>query len=87
MEVYFDEARKRSPEAIVEGARFFHHIDPAAAAEGPFEFEHPCPCVDGTGVDAYRGTFCMEAPDRFKMLWHISGPKKDGVIENVYVRR
>ena len=81
MDVFFDESRDRSPEAVVEGARFFHHIDPAAAADGPFEFEHPCL------ADTYRGTLCLETPDQFKMLWHISGPKKDGVIHNTYVRR
>jgi len=81
VDVYFDEARDRSADGIVEGARFFHHIDAAAAAEGPFQFEHPCL------ADTYRGTIHLDAPDCFRMLWHVSGPNKDGVIHNTYTRQ
>ncbi|KAL1524643.1 hypothetical protein AB1Y20_019530 [Prymnesium parvum] len=80
VEVFFDEAKDRSPEAVVRGARFFHHIDVAAAAESPFQFEHPCL------ADMYRGTLCLDAPDSFRMLWRVNGPNKDGTIDATYTR-
>lgn len=80
VQVFFDESRDRSPNAILEGARFFHHIDVAEAAEGPFHFEHPCL------ADMYRGTLYLADPLRFQMLWHVSGPNKDGKIESTYTR-
>uniref|UniRef100_A0A7S3FEY7 DUF6314 domain-containing protein n=1 Tax=Haptolina ericina TaxID=156174 RepID=A0A7S3FEY7_9EUKA len=76
--VFFDEATERSPAAIWEGARFFHHID--LEGDGPSSFIHHCT------PDLYEGAFALGGPDRFELTWHISGPKKDGVIHNTFIR-
>jgi len=79
--VHFDEARDRDPEAILEGARFFHTIElPVEAEEDPPPFEHWCT------PDTYRGSLTFESSDAFLMTWQVQGPKKLGNIVGKYAR-
>jgi len=58
--------------------RPFHVLDLTA---GSCEARHPC------GADVYRGRYAVDGPDRFVVTWRVAGPRKDDVIESVYVRR
>jgi len=78
--VYFDEATDRSPESIVNGMRFFHEIRLDGDDSQPVRFEHNCE------PDFYQGQLQLASPDTFSIAWRITGPRKDGVIDNMYTR-
>eukprot|EP00316_Scyphosphaera_apsteinii_P022459 CAMPEP_0119338622 /NCGR_PEP_ID=MMETSP1333-20130426/96523_1 /TAXON_ID=418940 /ORGANISM="Scyphosphaera apsteinii, Strain RCC1455" /LENGTH=150 /DNA_ID=CAMNT_0007349947 /DNA_START=129 /DNA_END=581 /DNA_ORIENTATION=- len=79
--VYFDEAQgERTPENIVTNARFFHTIELNHLDGQPAPFEHHC------DPDLYVGRLRFSTPDAFCISWRITGPKKDGVIDNEFIR-
>lgn len=40
----------------------------------------------GCGADAYGGFFDFSSPTTFRQVWTIQGPRKDMVIETVYLK-
>ena len=87
--VLFDECREhRTPEAIMQSARFFHGVDVENIdeADRTVRFEHPCPCVAGDGIDLYVGHMRFASPNAFSINWQVTGPRKEGAIANEYTR-
>ena len=77
VQCYFDDSPKlRTAEDRIGAARFFHDI----RLEGVEAFEHPC------GPDVYRGRLIFESVDAFRFDWHVTGPRKQGVIMNCFRR-
>ena len=77
VDVFFDEATKRDPAAVMTGKRFFHSID-LSRPERPFE--HPC------GPDMYYGRLLCTSSDLFVLDWRVEGPRKLGRIVSRFRR-
>jgi hypothetical protein len=39
------------------------------------------------GADVYRGTYAIEAPDALRVVWRVTGPRKDDTIASAYTRQ
>jgi hypothetical protein len=60
-----------------DDGRPFHDLDLRSRR---WTAEHLC------GDDVYRGEFIVEGPDRLRVTWRVTGPRKDDVIQSVYER-
>ncbi|MCB8876353.1 hypothetical protein ASILVAE211_14260 [Acidisoma silvae] len=62
-----------------DDGRFFHE---ARLDDGGIACtSHDC------APDLYRGRYRIEAPDRWRLSWRITGPRKDLVIASLFTRR
>ncbi len=57
--------------------RPFHALD---LRDGQWSAEHLC------AADLYRGRFRAEGPDRWSVLWTVTGPRKDQSLESLFTR-
>lgn len=57
--------------------RIFHELDLTA---GDWAVTHAC------GPDLYRGRFAVSAPDRWTLVWRVTGPRKDLRLSSCYRR-
>jgi len=60
-----------------EDGRPFHPLD---LTGGACAVEHLC------GEDRYAGEYCVLGPDALRVVWFVTGPRKQQVIESVYRR-
>jgi hypothetical protein len=77
--LYAFPATRRAHRAEVRFAdgRAFHALD---LRDGQWSAEHVC------AADLYRGRFRAEGPDRWSMLWTVTGPRKDQSLESLFTR-
>ncbi len=57
--------------------RPFHPLD---LRDGQWDAEHVC------AADLYRGRFRAEGPERWFVLWTVTGPRKDQSLESRFTR-
>ena len=57
--------------------RFFHELDLSA---GAWRCRHLC------GEDRYDGEFAALGADAWRVVWHVSGPRKDLILDSTYRR-
>jgi len=77
--LYAFPAPQRAHRAEVRFAdgRAFHPLD---LSDGQWSAEHLCE------PDLYRGRFQALAPGRWSVLWTVTGPRKDQVLESYFTR-
>ena len=78
--LYAFPATYRAPhraEVRFANGRPFHPLD---FRDGLWSAEHVC------AADLYRGRFRALAPDRWSVLWTVTGPRKDQVLESLFTR-
>ena len=69
--------RAHRAEVRFADGRPFHPLD---LRDGLWSAEHVC------AADLYRGRFRALAPDRWSVLWTVTGPRKDQVLESRFTR-
>ena len=69
-------APHRAEVAFRDGG-LFHALD---LSRGVWAAEHVC------ADDLYRGDFRVEGPDRWRVSWTVTGPRKDQTLISRYVR-
>ena len=69
--------RAHRAEVRFADGRAFHALD---LRDGQWSAEHVC------AADLYRGRFRALAPDRWSVLWTVTGPRKDQVLESRFTR-
>ncbi len=69
--------RAHRAEVRFADGRPFHVLD---LRDGQWSAEHVC------AADLYRGRFRAEGPDRWSVLWTVTGPRKDQVLESLFTR-
>lgn len=57
--------------------RFFHDLDLSGGAWA---------CVHLCDPDRYEGAFTVRGPDSWRVVWRVSGPRKDLVLDSSYRR-
>ena len=57
--------------------RFFHLL---RLRGGRAEVHHDC------APDVYRGEYLFEGPDRWRLIWRVTGPRKDYRMETLHER-
>lgn len=64
-------------EVLYEDGRFFHlaRVRGASCA-----VRHDC------GPDLYEGEYLFDAPDRWRLVWRVRGPRKDYRMETLHER-
>ncbi len=78
--LYAFPATHRAPhraEVRFADGRAFHALD---LRDGQWSAEHVC------AADLYRGRFRALAPDRWSVLWTVTGPRKDQSLESLFTR-
>ncbi|MCB8883479.1 hypothetical protein ACELLULO517_24740 [Acidisoma cellulosilytica] len=61
-----------------DDGRLFH--DAQLSDDGAACVTHDC------APDLYRGRYRMDGPDRWRLSWRVTGPRKDLVIATVFSR-
>jgi hypothetical protein len=74
--LYAFPATHRAEVSFTDG-RAFHPLD---LRDGQWDAEHVC------AADLYRGRFRAEGPDRWSVLWTVTGPRKDQSLESLFTR-
>ncbi len=69
--------RAHRAEVRFADGRAFHALD---LRDGLWSAEHVC------AADLYRGRFRALAPDRWSVLWTVTGPRKDQSLESLFTR-
>lgn len=57
--------------------RFFHNLD---LTQGAWTCTHLC------DPDRYEGEFAVLGPDAWRVVWRVTGPRKDLVLDSTYRR-
>lgn len=73
--------RPGGPRLFFSDGRFFGELNFAAHAPGwRAEFEHGC------GDDIYRGAASVASRNSWRLVWNVTGPRKDYTLDTEYRR-